>query len=194
VADGGRWVQILAVVVAAALMAKTVACTLRRGRALRRGRGWARWATVVTHGAAILLLSCVLLRRPLSWRDVGVRLSPGQPYPVGHGTSWALRLDDISRQPLEGGSPMDDRAQLTLLAQGRPVVVHLTGVNSPLAYGALRVYLSVLEPSTAEALVDVVHDLSFLPVILCAALMVAGLSCTFIFGPRQVRSKGARRG
>ena len=188
-ADGGRWVRIVVMVLAAALAARTLACTLRRAWALRRGRGWARWATVVTYGAAALLLICVLWRGPLSWRDLGVRLSPGRPYPVGHGTLWVLQLDDVSRQPLEEGALTDDRARLTLLVQGRPAVAHPAGINSPLAYDMLRVYLSALDPSTAEAVVDVVYDPSFLPVILCAALMVAGLSCTFVFSPHRLQAE-----
>jgi|GEM_PF-1153869 len=147
---------------------------------------WARWATLVTHGAVILLMAALLLRGSLAWRELRVQLAPGQAYPVGHHTPWEVRLDRFSSRALGDGQSVEYQAHLTLLSQGQPVAEHGVRVNSPLSYGGLRVYLFSFGSREAFVVVDIVHDPSFLPVILSAALMVGGLSCTFAFPTHQL--------
>lgn len=243
---------------------------------------WSRWATLITHGAVILLITTLLLRGSLAWQELRVQLAPHQAYPVGHHTPWEVRFDRFSGRALGDGQSVEYQAHLTLLAQGKPVTEHWVRVNSPLLYGGLRVYLFAFGPAVgvrAESqgqpvplkpllegevegegavflpfskdcqsqvllipsrnlrlhfspqvaagglfieltqgeegrlvwsgslpasgrlevgallievrrktfvVVDIVHDPSFLPVIVSAALMVAGLSCTFAFPTRQL--------
>jgi cytochrome c biogenesis protein ResB len=146
---------------------------------------WARWPTLVTHGAVVLLVVALLLRGSLAWRELRVQLVPGQVYTVGHNTPWEVRLDRLSDQAPEDGQTVEYRAHLTLLAEGQPVVRHQVGINYPLSYRGLRVYLFSYGP-TAHVRVDLVHDPSFLPAIAAAALMVGGLSCTFAFPACQL--------
>jgi len=152
--------------------------------------GWARRATLVTHGAVVLLIAALLLRGSLAWRELRVQLVPGQAHTVGHNTPWEVRLDRFSSRVLGDGQPIEYRAHLTLLAEGEPVARHQAGVNSPLSYQGLRVYLFSYGP-TAHVRVDLVHDPSFLPVIAGAALMVGGLSCTLAFPTCQLWARVA---
>jgi cytochrome c biogenesis protein len=265
-------------------------------RAARRGdidylygerHGWARWATLVTHGAAALLIVSLLLRQSLAWRDTRVQLVPGQVHAVGHNTPWVLRFDRFSGRAWADGRSAEVEAHLSLLAPGRPPIKRWLGPNSPLRHRGLRVHLfswgpavrvraeskgnpvglkilgeeeaegeeemllalpgggrnqALLVPShdlglrfspqidaggldieatqgqeqrlvwkgpvsadgrvkvgdllvqvrrDAFVVVDIAHDPSFLPVIVSAALMVGGLSCTFAFPTRQIWVKVA---
>ncbi len=109
--------------------------------------GWARYATLVTHGAITVLVAALLLRGSMAWRELRVRLVPGQAYAVGHNTPWEVRLDRFSSRALGDGQPMEYRAHLTLLAEGQPVVRHQAKVNSPLSHRGLRVHLFSFGPA-----------------------------------------------
>jgi len=248
---------------------------------------WARWATLVTHGAVVLLTTALLLRSSLAWRDLRVQLVSGQVYPVGHHTPWEVRLDRFSSRALGDGRSVEYQAHLTLLAQGQPVAQNGVGLGAPLSYRGLRVHLFSFGPAVrvraasqgqpvalkplwdgeseegkevclplsnggrsqgvvipshdlqlhfspqlgagglfVEATqgeegkpvwsgplpaggrleagdlvievrretfvaVDLVHDPTFLPVMVSAALMVGGVSCTFAFPTRQLWVKAA---
>jgi cytochrome c biogenesis protein ResB len=109
--------------------------------------GWARWATLATHGAVALLVAALLLRGSLAWRELRVQLVPGQVYAVGHNTPWQVRLDRFSSRSLGDGRSMEYQAHLTLLVQGQPVARHQAKVNSPLSYRGLRVHLFSFGPA-----------------------------------------------
>jgi len=147
---------------------------------------WARWGTLVTHSAIVLLTTALMLRGMLAWRESGVQLAPGETYTVRHNPLWAIRLERLSGPPSEAGLPLTPQAHVTLLARGQPVAEHMVAINSPLSHRGLKVYLVSFTQQQTSVAVDIVHDPSFLPVIISAVLMVGGLSCTFAFSSRRL--------
>jgi cytochrome c biogenesis protein len=108
---------------------------------------WAQASTAVSHIAALLLLSAVLLRPALAWQETGVTLLPGQSYSTGHGRDFSVKSGPILIERHANGQPRDLRVPLTVVADATPVVTRIVRINHPLTFHGVAFHLRDYGPA-----------------------------------------------
>ncbi len=133
-----------------ALLLNMLACTLQRlphlWRSFRKGHR-AQAGTLIGHAAALGLVAVLAARPALAWRETGIRLLPGLPQPVGHGTDLAVQAGELEIDFYPDGRPRDYRVPLTVLADGLPLKSRTVRLNHPLTCRGLSFHLQSYGPA-----------------------------------------------
>lgn len=115
----------------------------------------ARFGTVLTHGAILLVLLGSVASAPLGFfEESGFAVPIGSTRPIGHGTNLAVRADDFADEYHPDGRPKDYRSELVLFEHGREVARQTVRVNEPLIYNGVRLHQSYFGPAALVAVSD----------------------------------------
>ncbi len=192
--------------------AETVdACLRRRGYRIFRqdvglttyfyaDRNWiGRVGTLITHVALVVLVLAAAWGRAVGWRENQLILSPGEPYPVGHGLPVALRSDGFQIMRYPSGMPRDYRAPVTVLEGEQEVLRQTIRINAPFTYRGVTFYLASYipvpgQPDNPHVVLMAVHDPGYVPVIASGVAMLVGLALSFYLPHRRLWVKVAQDG
>ncbi|MFN8526059.1 MAG: cytochrome c biogenesis protein ResB [Chloroflexota bacterium] len=116
---------------------------------------FARFGTIVTHGALLLIMLASVASGPLGYfEDSAFAVPVGSTRAVGHGTGLAVRADDFADEYYPDGRPKDYRSELVLLDQGAEVRRQTVRVNEPLVHNGVRFHQAYYGPSALVAVAD----------------------------------------
>lgn len=139
-------------------------------------------ATLVTHAAVLLLLLGVILSSGFGWREELIIEPDGIARPR-HESQLALRNEgfDIVRYP--DGSVAAYQARVAVNQDGREVMRGRVGINQPLAYNRIGLYLRGYSQKEGDYSIHllVTHDPGYGLVIAAGFLLLLGLTVTFYF-------------
>jgi cytochrome c biogenesis protein len=115
----------------------------RKGATYLRGdkNRFARFGTLVTHGALVLVAFAIVWSARASWREPAVILGPGESYDVPHGQDFQVRHEGFELDTYADGTPRDYRSQLVVVHGGSEVTRKTIRVNDPLTYRGVGFYL-----------------------------------------------------
>lgn len=134
----------------AALLLNLLVCTLQRlprlWRSLRQGH-WTQAGTLTGHLAALCLGVAVAARPALAWQETGIRLLPGELYPIGHGYDLTAQAGELTLDSHPGGQPREYRVPLTLLVGGSPLKTYTVRLNHPLTWQGVSFHLQGYGPA-----------------------------------------------
>ena len=115
----------------------------------------ARFGTLLTHTALIVVLAGAVLQQPLGFfEEPGFAVPIGSTRAVGHGTSLSIRVDDFADEYMEDGRPKDYRSEVVLFDGGREVARQTVRVNEPLMYNGVRFHQSYYGESVLLSVSD----------------------------------------
>ena len=139
-------------------------------------------ATLVTHLAVLLLLLGAILSSSYGWREE-LTVEPGQTVEVGHENRLTLRNDGFTITRYPDGNVAAYNAQLTLVEGNGRAEHRRVGVNQPLSYGGVGIYLQGYEEGEDGYRVTLlaVHDPGYGLVIAAGFLLLLGLTVSFNF-------------
>lgn len=164
---------------AAALLLNTLVCTAQRlprlWRTFAERQRWPQVGSLLSHTAALLLLTAVIVRPAMSWQKRGVTLAPGQVYPVPHRLDLAMQAGPPVVERYPNGEPRNYLVPLTLLANATPVKTQTVRLNHPLTFHGLVFHLQSYNPAEQTTIWQISHDPTFGPAIGLAAFFLAGV-------------------
>jgi cytochrome c biogenesis protein len=115
----------------------------------------ARFGTLLTHGALILIMAGAVLQQPLGYfEEPGFAVPIGSTRAVGHDTGLSIQVDDFADEYLPSGQPKDYRSDVVLFDQGRVVAHQTVRVNDPLVYNGVRFHQSFFGQSVLLSIKD----------------------------------------
>ena len=117
---------------------------------------FARFGTIFTHAALVLVLVGVVASGPLGYfEEPAFAIPVGSSRDVGHGTGLTARVDDfVDEYYPETGAPKDYRTELVLSDAHGEVARQTVRVNEPLLYGDVRFHQSSFGPAAALTVAD----------------------------------------
>lgn len=160
----------------------TLLCALNRWPAAWRGAGRGRWvalAALAEHLAVLLLLLGVTISS-FGWRET-LTIAPGETAAVGHQSGLALRNEEFTIARYPDGSPASYEARIAVVGAGQATTGHV-GVNRPLAYHGVGVYLAGYRPAATGYNVTLlaVRDPGYGLVVAAGVLFLVGMSVRLV--------------
>jgi cytochrome c biogenesis protein ResB len=148
-----------------------------------RGR-WAKIAGPVSHIAALLLLTIILARPLLSWREASVVLLPGQVYGLEHEPELSVRTGEPILVESTDHRSAEHRVPLTILAGNSPARTQTVRMNRPLAFQGTAFHLQGTGPAARLTTPESSLDLAFRDVhVQEVALSEAGATVRVAYQP-----------
>lgn len=154
-------------------------------RACRGDRNrWSSLGTLAEHVAVLIVLLGVALSASMGWRET-ITVGPGKAHHVARLPGLALRNDGFVIERYSDGSPAAYIAQVTVIENEVPAS-RLVGVNQPLTYRGLRVYLTGYRQGENgyDVTLLAVRDPGFVAVVAAGFLFLAGMIISLYF-PRS---------
>jgi cytochrome c biogenesis protein len=117
---------------------------------------FARFGTLVSHGALVMVLAAAVLSGPLGYFEENAFAVPiGSTRDLGHDTKLSLKVDDfVDEYYPEDGRPKDYRSEVVLFDAGREVARQTVRVNEPLVYNGVRFHQSAYGNAAALTISD----------------------------------------
>ncbi len=121
----------------------------RKGATYVRGdkNRFARFGTLLTHGALVLITLGALWSARASWREPAVILGPGESYDAPRGHDFQVRHEGFQVDTYSDGTPRDYRSHLVVVQGGSEVARKTIRVNDPLTYQGVGFYLWGARPA-----------------------------------------------
>lgn len=115
----------------------------------------ARFGTVFTHTALLLVFSAAVVSGPLGYfEEPGFAVPIGATRDVGHATGLTVRADDFADEYDAAGRPKDYRSELVVFENGRQVAAQTVRVNEPLIYNGVRFHQAYYGQSAIVSVTD----------------------------------------
>lgn len=155
-----------------------------------RGR-WGQAGTLVSHLAALLLVTALLARPALGWQETGVVLVPGQAYTPGREPDLTLQAGHLTIERHPDGQVRNYAVPLTIEMGGSPAMNQTAGINHPLTFRGLAYHLQSYGPAVQVTTSDQTYNLAFTEgQTQDVALAEAGVTLRITYQPEAISASG----
>ncbi|HSR35032.1 MAG TPA: cytochrome c biogenesis protein ResB [Anaerolineae bacterium] len=125
-----------------------------------RGR-WGQASTLVSHLAALLLVTAVLARPALGWQETAVALVPGLAYTPAREPDLTVQAGHLTVERHPDGQARNYAVPLTIEVGGSPAVNQIAGINHPLTFRGLAFHLQSYGPAVQVTTPNQTYNLAF---------------------------------
>jgi len=122
---------------------------------------WAQAGSLVSHSAALLLVTAVLARPALGWTESGVMLLPGQVYSPARNPALTVEAGQLTIERHPEGQVRNYRVPLTIEVDGARVTSQTVGISHPLAVRGIAFHLQSYGPAAQVTTPEQTYNLPF---------------------------------